>query len=134
MVSFKLRQVVVGEDEDGEDMTSCVVDLCEAPAGKGKPGKGQKLSANHKLALDALDAALISHGKTDYLADAPLGTMHVHAEHWKAELLRRGVLEKDHTNPWLQFKRLWQGLAGKSLIAHRGDSFWRVHESNSTGN
>jgi len=125
-VTFTLRQVVVGQDEDGEDMTSCVVEVTSTSAepGTGKPGKA--LSDRQRLALEALDAALIDRGKSEYLADAPLGATHVHGDHWKAELFRRGVLDKGQKNPRADFKRLWEGLAARKLIAQRDGSFWKV--------
>lgn len=59
---FVLKSVVVEQDEDGVDETTCVLDR---PRGKEQSNES-KLSDNEKLALDALIHASVQHGK-----DAP---------------------------------------------------------------
>jgi hypothetical protein len=49
----KLERVELGEDEDGDQMTSCVVLPEELPAAKAKD-KGPKLTGSNKLAYDTL--------------------------------------------------------------------------------
>jgi hypothetical protein len=61
---FVLKQVVVETDEDGVDVTTCVLDR---PRGKER-SEESKLSDNEKLALDALIHASVDHGK-----DSPAG-------------------------------------------------------------
>jgi hypothetical protein len=88
--------------------------------------KRRALKSEHKLALDALDAALIDHGKRIYVADAPIGTVVVHKDDWMSELFRRGLLDKTAKNRWRDFGRVWKALAARSLIATRDDMFWRA--------
>lgn len=73
-IGFKLRTVVIGEDEDGDDITSCVVEYGEVSArmkaGKGPKGIVQKLAfnkahdliglANGEISVDELVAVMVS--------------------------------------------------------------------------
>ena len=122
-IAFTLRSVIVGKDSRENDLTSCVVDACLPP---DKPRKGKGLTPEDKLALAALDAALIDHGQRAVSIEVPSGTMQVHANHWKAELYRRGVLDRGHSNPTMQFKRLWQKLAAAQVVGQRENMFWRA--------
>jgi hypothetical protein len=88
--------------------------------------KSRPLKSEHKLVLDALDAALIDHGKRIPVADAPIGTVVVHKDDWMSELFRRGLLDKTDKNRWRDFGRVWKALAARSLIATRDDMFWRA--------
>jgi hypothetical protein len=124
-MAFTLRSVIVGKDSRGNDLTSCVVETCEVPPDKPRKGKG--LTPQDKLALAALDEALLGHGQRAVSTEVPGGTMQVHADHWKKELFRRGVLERGHSNPTMQFKRLWQKLAAAHVIAQRENMFWRAN-------
>lgn len=122
-----LEVVEVGHDEDGDEITSCVVVPCdEAPTPQAQK-KGRPLGPEGLLALEALDAAILDHGKRPSLADLPVGTVVVHADDWRGELYRRGLLDREHTNPSQQFKRLWTKLAAHGRIAQRENLFWRAN-------
>lgn len=56
---FELRSVVLGSDEDGEPVTSAVVDMAEPPKAERKP-----LSGKNEVAMQALYDALREHGET----------------------------------------------------------------------
>lgn len=57
---FTLRTVEVGRDEDGDPITSCVVEPCEAPERKpGRPGEGLEGKTQWQLAYDAVRVALL---------------------------------------------------------------------------
>lgn len=49
---FKLHTVILGEDEDGDDITSCIVEF--KGAGQAKPEPKKKTGANELAFLDAL--------------------------------------------------------------------------------
>lgn len=49
---FKLHTVILGEDEDGDDITSCIVEF--TGAGQAKPEAKKKTGANELAFLDAL--------------------------------------------------------------------------------
>jgi hypothetical protein len=63
--NFHLRQVELGQDPDGDPVTTCVVErhgLGEtAPA--SNPKRSKKLSDRHKIALATLQRALSAHGE-----------------------------------------------------------------------
>jgi hypothetical protein len=123
-VAFTLRTVTVGQDERGNDQTSCIVEPCDSvPV---EPKKARAMQPKHRLGLDALDAALINHGELATSIEVPPGTIMVHADHWRAEIYNRGVLDRNNANPTVDFKRLWQKLASERLIGQRDNRFWRV--------
>ncbi|MCS3449545.1 hypothetical protein M2222_001634 [Bradyrhizobium elkanii] len=124
-----LEVVTVGRDEDGEEITSCVVNPCDDAPAAGEP-KTRALKPEHRLALDALDAAILDHGQRMVSVEMPSGVMVAHADDWRAELYRRGIIDKDHSNPSQQFKRLWQRLAAAQLVAQRDGQFWRANGTN----
>ncbi|MNQ99725.1 hypothetical protein D3C85_1154750 [compost metagenome] len=65
-IGFKLHTVVLGEDEDGDDITSCIVEYGDVSArmkaGKGPKGAVQKLAFNkaHDMIGLAADSGEIS--------------------------------------------------------------------------
>jgi hypothetical protein len=59
-ISFRLQQVAVGTDEDGDPITSCVV----VPSDDTPETRGPKLTATERRCLDALNNALVDHGET----------------------------------------------------------------------
>jgi putative DNA primase/helicase len=65
---FRLEVIAMGTDDDGEDITSCVVVPTDTPARQHKP-----LTASQRQAMDALNAAL---------ADDLFGTS-VHLDVWR---------------------------------------------------
>lgn len=66
LFAFNLQSVHLGEDEDGEPVTSCVVEMVEPPAIVTKNGK--RLSAGQTIVLAALQRAITDAGK-----EAPAG-------------------------------------------------------------
>jgi hypothetical protein len=84
----------------------------------------------HKLALDALTEALIDHGApAPAMFKLPAGIKTVGLGHWREELLRRGVIERDAANPRQDFKRIREALAARGLIAERDMLVWLVQSS-----
>lgn len=53
---FKLHTVILGEDDDGDDITSCIVEF--SGAGQAKPEPKKKTGANELAFLDALHNVL----------------------------------------------------------------------------
>lgn len=64
---FVLRQIKLGDDADGYPITTCI--CASVAGGKKEPMQGSPLPADHKLVLDALDAAIQDTG-----IDTPAGT------------------------------------------------------------
>lgn len=63
VIGGRLKQVVVGQDEDGDPITSCVVEPVEVAARPSGP-KPTKLNASEQLALKALQYAISEVGKS----------------------------------------------------------------------
>jgi AAA domain len=62
-IAFALRQVVLGEDEEGDEVTSCIVDPAGfVPDKRAKPAK--PLDGRPKAALDLLRQAIMEKGET----------------------------------------------------------------------
>jgi hypothetical protein len=99
-VGFKLTQIQVGEDEDGDPLTSCVVEYSGVIAHKGK-----KLTGNHERGFNALCAL------------SP-NNMPVEREDWKAacrEFL--GVSRPDKA-----FYDIVTALVAKGIVVRLPDS------------
>jgi hypothetical protein len=125
------RQITFTKVELSDGKSSLVVESVfkeEAQPKAENPKKTRSLKAEHKLALDALDAAMIDHGKRTTIADAPPGTVVVHKNDWMAELFHRSILDKEDKNRWRDFGRIWKAIAAQNLIATRDDMFWRAKE------
>ena len=77
------------------------------------------MTDREKLALAAL-ARLLEGG-----AKAQGGELFSAAiDDWRKELYSIGVLNKDHSNPRADFRRLKDGLAAKTFIAERDGLVW----------
>jgi hypothetical protein len=56
----------------------------------------------------------------------PAGIKMVGVNHWRDELIRKGVVDRTAANPRAEFKRLRQALAARKLIGDRDDFIWPV--------
>lgn len=118
---FELEQVRLGDDDEGDPITTCIVrELDEVP----EKSKGTTLSDKQKRGLEALQEALIEMGKpapdkTHY----PAGATVVHVDQWRDMCQRRGVFEglKNERDGW---KKLHEGLASKRVIAQWDNYVW----------
>ena len=122
-LKYTLRQSVLGSDEDGEDMTSCVVEPTDASPGetRGKP----KLTDPARLAWDALDEALIDHGVVQPIASVPNGGRAVSIETWRHHAYRKGIAEGSDEAKKKAFQRVRQSLQAKRMIGIEGEWAWR---------
>ena len=79
--AYTLRHVHLGEDQDGDPITSCVVQPTEGPVVK----RGPKVTGQALIALQALGEALANHGQA--MADTarfPANRQCVALEQWRA--------------------------------------------------
>ena len=120
---YTLRQSVLGVDEDGEDITSCVVEPTDASPGetRGKP----KLTDPERIALDALDEALIDHGVVQPIASVPNGGRAVSIETWRHHAYRKGIADGADEAKKKAFQRVRQSLQAKRMIGIEGEWAWR---------
>lgn len=115
---FSLREVILGNDDDGEPVTSAVVDPAVAPRQKLiKPLKGKDA-----VAMQALKEALRAHGKLDQA-----GRKVVHVDHWREACgvhgLTTGVSDSAARTAFMRAK---SKLIDLDEVREYGDHVWGV--------
>jgi hypothetical protein len=129
LLRFKLEPYQVGADDDGTPVniwiaTNEVIETqaAAAPQRKNKP----KLTAVQQNALTALIEAAANGTSAPASTGLPLGCLVTTMTDWKNELLRRGVIAADHSNPRQSIKHLKEALQAKKLLAIDGETVWPV--------
>ncbi|GAB5350747.1 helicase RepA family protein [Qipengyuania sp. 483] len=121
---YVLRSVTLGTDEDGDPVTSAVVD----PADKPVPIR-KRLKGKDQVAMTALTNALSEHGRTDMGADYPQGVAVVSIDHWReacaAHELTTGSSESAARTA---FKRAKDRLIELDEVRGFNDYFWKVQD------
>jgi AAA domain len=80
----RLRQVEIGIDEDGDDITSCVIEIADTFEAKPKAKPGKRLSPCAALVLDSLQKAVNEYGETSPGgSQMPSGIMVAQIEAWR---------------------------------------------------
>ncbi|NBN64761.1 AAA family ATPase [Pannonibacter tanglangensis] len=107
---FNLLQSTIGSDEDGDDITSCVVDPVGASAGNG-PEKKPKLSDREEIARRCLADLLAGDAVTPVTGVAAASvTRAVTVEQWRDAVRNRLAIENDST-----FRVTWKRIQDKLL-------------------
>jgi hypothetical protein len=93
---FRLEQVQLGEDEDGDPITSCVVIPTDTP----KPASRQRaLSGVARVALMALNEAILDHGQVmPATSTIPQGVRSVTLDQWRERFVLRYGREHDRNS------------------------------------
>jgi hypothetical protein len=124
-VVSRLQRIELGNDADGDPITSLVV----LPS-DGRPTKRattRKLSDRQRLALAALDECASSGGlPAPANLELPSRTIVVELTAWRDELYVRGVLDRDAKSPREEFKRVRNSLHARGLIGIRDEMVWKV--------
>ncbi len=124
---FRLESIEVGQDADGDSITSCVVTPADTGPGRNRKRKGPTLTPKERRAMDALHECLIDTGKPAPGSDKyPSGVRVVTAGAWKDMMRRRGVLSEDSNSARQQWKRLHDNLSYKDQIAEYNGLIWSV--------
>ncbi len=119
---FKLRSVRLGTDEDGEPVTSAVVDVAEPPKPTRKP-----LTGKNEVAMAALHDALRDHGENGTGENYPKGSKIVHVDHWREACGVHGLTTGASESAARQaFKRAKDKLMDMNEVREWGDHVWRV--------
>ncbi|MEP1592891.1 helicase RepA family protein [Sulfitobacter sp.] len=121
---FKLRSVVLGEDEDGDPVTSAVVDEAEPPTPTRKP-----LSGKNEVAMQALNDALRDHGTTKSGNCYPTDRKVVEVEHWREACGTHGLTSgASDSAARTAFMRAKTKLMDMNEVREFGGYVWRVQD------
>src|SRR5208282_3173575 len=92
----RLKVVEIGRDQDGDAITSCVIEAVDAPATANKPSKSAKLPKSARNALRALEAALADSGEIPPASNhIPVRVRVVTVEAWRERAYRMGISASD---------------------------------------
>lgn len=123
-LGFTLRTVEVGADEDGDPITSCVVEPDEVQAG----APAQRLTDKQRAALEILANLLTDEGRPAPASDPhfPESAIVASVDTWKEHLFRAEVLNRDASNPRTDFNRLRDQLKARGHIGIWDGKLWLV--------
>jgi hypothetical protein len=123
-IACRLRTVDLGLDDEGDPLTSCVVEAAEADA-QPRQAPSRKMTDKQTNALAALRSIVGSNGEAAPASfKLPAGVVTVRLAAWRDELYRRGNLDKSSANPTTDFQRLKEQLQARQFIAVRDDLVW----------
>ena len=121
-ITSQLERVIVGLDDDRDEISSCVIIPAEDPIGETTHGK--KLSPQQQLAVRALTDLAVEIGAPPPATwGLPASVRAVPLDAWRQALLSRGVLEDNDR------KRFWDlktRLKARAAVAERDGLIWSV--------
>jgi hypothetical protein len=121
----RLEVVEIGQDSDGETMTSCAVVQVENAVAKSSPDR--KHSDRQCLALDALADCAAKQGEPPPESfGLPNGLLAVSVAAWRDAMISRGIIDKEAKNPREDFRRLKNSLQARRDIGIRDELVWRA--------
>ena len=121
--AYRLREVELGTDQDGDPVTSCVVEECD-PVATGAARK-PALSSAARTALEALDVALSEGGSLN----AGLSCCTVGVDLWRACCDRLGISGSSKPAARsMSFQRAKDALVSGGLVKIKGDQVWRAEK------
>lgn len=127
-IRYELRQSVLGQDEDGEDIASCVIEATDASQGIGT-AKRPRLTDTERIALDALKEAIREGGEASPGGHVPVTVRVTSVTHWRRYADARGLTDSDIPNTKRQaFLRIRSRLQSKGFIGLWNDTVWIVQE------
>jgi len=121
--AYTLRSVEIGTDEDGESVTSAVVEQSEPVK------KMPKLSGQQKIAMQAFQDAIANHGEKKHGDMFPQNRQCVSLEHWREYCDRHSLTDGHSPSAARQaFGRAWKTLRNKELVRELDGFAWRFEE------
>ena len=126
IIASRLKVVEVGKDEDGEIISSCIIEPTEAQeTPSAQPAR--RLPDRAKLGLKTLTEAILSRGRPAPVGfELPADVKVVTLIEWREELHRQNVISDDAANPRADFGRIQNQLAARELIGSRDNVVWLV--------
>ncbi|MEE3072522.1 MAG: hypothetical protein VX378_15600, partial [Pseudomonadota bacterium] len=123
LFAYTLQGVTIGRDEDGEEVTSAVVEVTEPVA------KKPKLSGQQDIAMQAFEDALYKHGEVRSGDMFPKNRQCIHLDRWReycdSHKLSKGESESAARQA---FNRALKSLHDKGIVRVVNDYAWRVGE------
>jgi hypothetical protein len=117
-IASRLEQVEIGEDEDGDMVTSCVI----IPVDGVLPKTSKRLPVQTELARRALVDVIADHGEQNI--NIPAGINGVQVKDWRSECYRRGIGGEEQDAKRQAFRRAKDKLAINGIIGERDDWIW----------
>lgn len=126
ILTSRLKVIKLGQDDDGDPISSCVIEAIEGDAAE-RSAPTRMLSDRQKLAIVALQNVVTAKGEpVPSTFGLPADVRAVPVPAWREELERRGTLDPDGSNPRQEFKRLKEALQARTVIALRDHLVWLV--------
>ncbi|QCO56963.1 AAA family ATPase (plasmid) [Pseudorhodobacter turbinis] len=123
--AYTLKSVFLGIDEDGDKVSSAVVEPTEAPAKRAPRLKGQAL-----IAMQAFGDALAAHGEVKHGEDFPTNRQCVSLDHWREACDRHHLTDGGSDSAARQaFGRAWKSLQEKEIIRVIDGFAWRCADA-----
>jgi hypothetical protein len=123
--AYRLVSVDLGQDSDGDPVTSAVVQGTNTP-----PPLAKKLTGQAAIAMQAFGDALAAHGAIRLGDDFPKNRQCVSLGHWRKACDRHHLSEgDDESAPRTAFRRARQTLQERGLIRVLDGFAWRVAEN-----
>lgn len=121
---FRLEQIEIGEHEDGERITSCVVVPTDAPPARQRKGR-KTLTGSAAVALRALAQTILEAGTPA----PPTNRIPRHAtvadiSAWRATSYRVGISTGEDRAKQIAFKRAFEKLVEHQRIGVEGELVW----------
>ncbi|MDE2582749.1 MAG: AAA family ATPase [Rhodospirillales bacterium] len=120
--AFKLGDVKLGEDADGDPITTLIVEEAHAapPA-----AKASSLSPNEQIALSCLDQAIRTEGVLAVVGENPAERSVVTAAVWRQTFYRQGKPDEPQDSRKKAFVRARDALIAKRKVAAQDEYVWR---------
>jgi len=122
---YRLSKSVLGVDEDGEEISSCVV--CPADANEGATkASGPRLTDVQTIGLRALQEALAEAGQLGGTRRAPPDVPSVPLWEWRKHAYRLGICDEEASQSARRkaFQRILERLQVLGIIGIDGDLVW----------
>jgi hypothetical protein len=125
-ISFTLHSIELGTDEDGDPMTSCVIQGTEAPAKAKRNTTG--MTAGGKIALAALQHIMDETGQqAPPLPEYPTGARVVTQDAWRKASIARQITDSDSPNTErTAFRRAAENLMSLGLVGKHENFVWLI--------
>jgi AAA domain len=121
---FTLRSVRLGFDEDGDPVTSAVMEQSDKPVPIRKP-----LTGKNQVAMTALTDALRDYGQTGLGGEYPTSCQVVAAEHWRDACAAHGLTTgASEAAGRVAFKRAKDKLVDLNEVREFNGHVWKVRD------